>query len=149
MTRAGARRHQATSLSHETGYSAGVVPLERRRDSPVVVGRRIGSGRVVGIGYDDTWRLRMTPPNEAAPDAHRGWWSSLVAGVAHARLTRREIGPIDEAPLAATLDVLGPPLSDGEVPGRQAPLPWDSLLAAAAALALLLEWLSRRLRGVA
>src|SRR5688572_21221990 len=84
--------------------SAGVVALERRRDNPVVVGRRVGAGRVVGSGYDDTWRLRMTPPDEAAPDAHRAWWSSLVAGVAHSRMTTRAGESVDEAPLAATVD---------------------------------------------
>lgn len=128
--------------------SAGMVPLERRREHPVVVGRRVGAGRVVGIGYDDTWRLRMTPPNEAAPDAHRVWWSSLVAGVAHSRLAARAGAPVDEAPLAAAFDVLGPPVSEGEPPGRRPAFPWDAVLAAAAALALILEWLSRRLRGV-
>ena len=125
------------------------MPLERRRDSPVVVGRRVGAGRVVGIGFDDTWRLRMTPPNEAAPDAHRAWWSALVSGVAHSRLAARAGGVIDEAPLAATVNALGPPVNEGELPDPPASLPWDALLAAAAALALLLEWLSRRLRGVA
>ncbi|HEX6942769.1 MAG TPA: hypothetical protein VF128_07560 [Gemmatimonadaceae bacterium] len=129
--------------------SAGVVPLERRRDSPVVVGRRMGSGRVVGIGYDDTWRLRMTPPDDAAPEAHRAWWSSLVAGVAHSRLTARADAPVDEAPLAATFDALGAPVNHSDLPARRAAFPWDAVLAAAAALALLLEWLSRRLRGVA
>ena len=128
--------------------SAGVVPLERRRDNPVVVGRRVGAGRVVGIGYDDTWRLRMTPPDEAAPDAHRAWWSSLVAGVAHSRLTTRGGASVDEAPLAATVDALGEPLKQGESPSRPPAFPWESVLAAAAVVGLLLEWLSRRLRGM-
>jgi hypothetical protein len=128
--------------------SAGVVPLERRRGSPVVVGRRVGAGRVVGLGYDDTWRLRMTSPNDAAPEAHRAWWSSLVAGVAHSRLTARSVETVDEAPLAATVDALGPPVNQGEFPSQRARFPWDAVLAAAAAAGLLLEWLSRRLRGV-
>lgn len=129
--------------------SAGVVPLEWRRDNPVVVGRRVGAGRVVGMGYDDTWRLRMTPPDEAAPDAHRAWWSSLVAGVAHSRLTPRGGESVDEAPLAATVDALGEPLRQGEIPSRRPTFPWEVVLAATAAAALLFEWLSRRLRGMA
>ena len=127
--------------------SAGVVPLEWRRDTPVIVGRRVGSGRVVGIGYDDTWRLRMTPPNEAAPDAHRAWWTSLVSGVAHSRLVRRAAGPVDEAPFAATVAALGAPVNQGELPNRRPAFPWEAVLAATAVLALLIEWLSRRLRG--
>ena len=129
--------------------SVGVVPLERRRDHPVVVGRRVGAGRVVGVGYDDTWRLRMTPPDEAAPDAHRAWWSALVAGVAHSRLATRGGESVDEAPVAATVDALGEPLNQGEFLSRRPAFPWHSVLAAAAVVALLFEWLSRRLRGMA
>ena len=129
--------------------STGAVALERRAEAPVVFGRRYGSGRIVVVGYDDTWRLRMTPPDEAAPGAHRDWWSSLVAGVAHARLVPRDAGPVDEAPLAATVDALGPPVQQGQPAPHDSRLPWSALLAGLAAAAMLSEWLSRRLRGIA
>lgn len=128
---------------------AGAVPLERRGDAPVVMGHRVGSGRVVAVGYDETWRLRMTPPDERAPDAHRAWWSSLVAGVALARLQPRDAGPVDEAPFAAAVEAIGVPVRRGDRPNQAPVWPSDTLLAALAAAALLAEWLSRRLRGVA
>ena len=129
--------------------SAGAVPLERRGDAPVVIGRRVGSGRVTAVGYDDTWRLRMAPPDERAPEAHRTWWSSLVAGVAMARLEPRDAGPVDEAPFAAAVDALGPPVRHGERPDGAPPWPSNAWLAAFGVASLLAEWLSRRLRGVA
>jgi hypothetical protein len=129
--------------------SANLVPIERRGDAPVIVARRAGSGRVLVAGYDDTWRIRMTAPDESAPAAHRAWWSSLVASVAHSKLVPRDDGGVDEAPLAATFAALGPPERAGGAPVGGASLPWDTLLAALATVALLAEWLSRRLRGVA
>jgi len=125
----------------------GAVALERRGDAPVIVGRRVGAGRVIVTGYDDTWRLRMAPPDDNAPEMHRAWWSSLVAGAAHSILVARDAGSVDEAPFAATIEALGPPVRASGTPGESS-WPWDVLLAAIAALALLSEWLSRRLRGV-
>ena len=128
--------------------SARAVALERRGDAPVVAARRVGSGRVIAAGYDDTWRLRMTPTADDAPASHRIWWSSLVSGVAHATPVALDVGEMDEAPFADAVGALGPPVSrSGPLPGRS--WPWNALLAALAAAALLGEWLSRRLRGVA
>jgi hypothetical protein len=139
-----------TGLSTRTlTAGAGAVALERRGPAPVVVGRRVGAGRVIVTGYDDTWRLRMAPPDDNAPLAHRMWWSSLVAGVARSRLTPRDVGPLDEAPFAAAVGALGPPGIAGEHAGDESRWPWDAWLAALAAASLLAEWLSRRLRGVA
>jgi hypothetical protein len=126
-----------------------VVPLERRGNAPVVFARRVGSGRAIAIGYDDTWRTRMTPASDAAPESHRMWWSSLVASVAHSKPLPRDVGPVDEAPLAATVAALGPPVIRADQPRRGPAIPWDACLAVLAAGALLAEWLSRRLRGVA
>ena len=128
--------------------SAGALALERRGSRPVVVARRAGSGRMIAIGYDDTWRVRMIPTSESAPESHRMWWSSLVASAAHSRPIPRDVPPVDEAPLAATIDALGPPVA-ADLPSPISHLPWDAWLAALAASALLGEWLSRRLRGVA
>ena len=128
---------------------ANQVALERRGDAPVVVGRRVGSGRVLAIGYDETWRMRMTVPDESAPSAHRAWWSSMVASVALVRPVARQTGPIDEAPMAATIAALGRPVDTDDRPSGGRPVPWEALLALLAAGSLLAEWLSRRLRGSA
>jgi hypothetical protein len=103
----------------------------------------------VVIGFDDTWRLRMIPASESAPETHRTWWSSLVAGAALARPVARDVGVVDEAPLASTINALGRPLSSPRPSNGGSSWPSTALLAAVATLALLGEWLSRRLRGVA
>lgn len=58
--------------------------LEHRGDAAVVVARRVGAGRLVQLGYEESWRWRMGGA-EGAPEAHRRWWSELVASVAYAR----------------------------------------------------------------
>jgi hypothetical protein len=125
------------------------VVFERRNGAVIVSALRVGSGRVVAAGYDDTWRLRMVPADERAPRAHREWWSSMAGNVVQVRLVPRETPPVDEAPYAATVAALGRPLPVGELPDGSSPFPWDELLAAVGAAALLGEFLSRRLRGVA
>jgi hypothetical protein len=128
--------------------SAREVTVDRRGPAPIVVGRRAGSGRVLAVGYDDTWRLRMAPPDESAPEAHRAMWSSFVTSVANVRLVPHDAGDTDEAPLASTVAALGPP-TVGAPDDTTPNWPWTPLLAAVAVAALLGEWLSRRLRGVA
>ena len=125
------------------------VVFERRNGAVIVSALRVGSGRVVAAGYDDTWRLRMVPADERAPVAHREWWSSMAGNVVQTRLVPRETPPVDEAPHASTVAALGAPLPPRQPPDDASPFPWDALLAAAGAVALLGEWLSRRLRGVA
>jgi len=125
------------------------VVFERRDGAPVIGAIRVGSGRVLNVGYDDTWRLRMVAQEDAAPNRHREWWSSMVGGVALTRLVPREAPAVDEAPYAATVAALGPPLTGGDLPDHGTPFPWEVFLAAIAVSALLGEWLSRRLRGMA
>ncbi|MEZ4413863.1 MAG: hypothetical protein R2910_12820 [Gemmatimonadales bacterium] len=122
--------------------SPGAVTLETREDRPVVAARRVGAGRVVGVGYRDTWRWRMQG-GEGSVAAHRAWWADLVAGVAYAPLSTGHAG--DGAPLASLVDALGPPSSLPPARPLRTPVyPW---LVAALTLCLLLEWTSRRLRG--
>ena len=128
----------------------GSVVFERRNGAPVFLARRVGSGRVVASGYDDTWRLRMVLPDENAPALHRDWWSATVGSAAMTRMVPRPMPAVDEAPFAATVAALGRPATVGELPTQsRSPFPWDALLATIAGVALLGEWLSRRLRGVA
>lgn len=118
------------------------VTLENRAGRPVVAARRVGAGRVIGVGYRDTWRWRMQG-GEGSVAAHRAWWAGLVAGVAFAPLTAGQ--PSDAAPLASLVDALGFPTALPPAPVPRAPMyPW---LVASLVLCLLLEWTSRRLRG--
>ena len=133
-----------------TPLRADAVTLESRDRSVIVAARRIGPGRVLQLGYDDTWRWRMAGGDEAAT-AHREWWSRLVAAVAYAPIVRRtSVGDvaIDETPLASLIDALGPsvPLDAALEPPRD-DTRITRLLFAVAIVALLLEWTSRRLRG--
>jgi hypothetical protein len=128
------------------------VPLEIRDGSSVVAARRHYAGRVVGVGYDQTWRWRMAG-GESALTEHREWWSRLVASVAMRSSVipsgARDLQfPSGAAPLASLHDVLGPA---EELPRSLAPrLPRDLMshvLGVFCLLALLSEWLMRRARG--
>ena len=85
--------------------------LERRgRRAIAVAARRVGAGRVMQIGYDDSWRWRMAggARDRSARIASGGRASSAsVAYAPRAAATgdgRRDRG----APLAALVDRLGP-----------------------------------------
>lgn len=147
---AGATRGEAprTGLSVFTLASlrAGAVALERRGDAVAVAARRVGAGRVVHAGYEDTWRWRMTGADDAAA-AHRAWWSRLVSSVAYAPLAPLSPGMLDEAPVASLIAALGPPAAVGEVPPAGDGDRWTRWYFAILLASLLSEWGSRRLRG--
>ena len=129
---------------------ADAVVLESRDAVALVAARRVEAGRVVQSGYDETWRWRMSGGDEAVR-AHRDWWSHLVGAVAYAALQ-----PVasegdfarDEAPLAALHAALGPPVPwVAPVTTDRDPTQATRILFTIAVGALLLEWVSRRLRG--
>lgn len=137
----------ATGFYPVASLAPGSIPLERRGPNGgiAVAARRIGAGRVIQVGYDDSWRWRMTggPPAEAA---HRVWWSRVVASVAYAPAPRPRA---DEgaAPVANLVARLGP--ARPERPVSLASRAVDQRILMAIALVLLLgEWASRRLRGL-
>ncbi|MHB1225344.1 MAG: hypothetical protein ACYC2G_15050 [Gemmatimonadaceae bacterium] len=157
---AGAEARRGLPLHALTALRDDALALESRGDAVAVAARRAGAGRVVQLGYDETWRWRMAGP-AGAPAAHRAWWAALVAGVASTAVA--EAAPddstgsaavgrgaaLDDAPLARLIAAVGAPTAPPAV-GRAAvtptPLPWWALAVATAAL--LGEWASRRLRGV-
>jgi hypothetical protein len=145
------------SASPRTGLAAypiasprrDAVVLESRDGSVMVAARRVDAGRVIQVGYDETWRWRMRGGDGAAL-AHREWWSRLVAAVAYAPLVPRASAPsaLDETPLASLIDALGPaaPLDSRLEPRtNDARITWT--LFALVVASLLAEWTSRRLRG--
>jgi len=129
--------------------SADAVVLESRDGVAMIAARRLDAGRVMQVGYDETWRWRMAGGDESTA-AHREWWSRLVAAVAYAPLVPRESRPttIDETPLASLVDAVGP---STPMEGRLAAhadngwITWMLFILVAASL--LAEWTSRRLRG--
>jgi hypothetical protein len=125
------------------------VVLESRDGAAMIVARRVDAGRVMQVGYDETWRWRMAGGDEAAA-AHREWWSRLVAAVAYAPLVPRGSGvaSVDETPLASLVDALGPatPMDRRLAPRTdEARITW--ILFTLVATSLLAEWTARRLRG--
>ncbi len=138
---------EALDLVPVTALATDAIVLERRGNHVTIAARRVGPGRIIQTGYTNSWRWRMSGGDDA-PDDHRAWLAALVANVAYAPRTTLTPPPSDPAPLASLVDALGSattqtfraPLID---PMRLAPLIFAILC-----LALLVEWASRRLRGV-
>ncbi|HLE57518.1 MAG TPA: hypothetical protein VJB15_10575 [Rhodothermia bacterium] len=125
------------------------VPLERRSGTLALAARRLGAGRVLQSGYEDTWRWRMAGGETSVRD-HRGWWTELVSNVAYAPRVALPSPKVqaDDAPLADLVSALGPPRAKADVSGAgfdRSHLPaWLFVLLS---LGLIGEVVSRRLRG--
>jgi hypothetical protein len=129
-----------------TSLKGDAIPLESRDAHVAVAARRAGMGRVVQLGYDETWRWRLTGPT-GAPEAHRAWWAAIVSSASY-----RPVVPLphssnsDAAPLAQLYSALGMPSAERRAPSPAVPvLPWWMLTVMI--LSLLAEITSRRLRG--
>ena len=122
------------------------LTLEKEPSGVTLVARRAGMGRVLAVGYDDTWRWRMLGGNSGL-SAHRAWWSRAVGSVA----PEREGAPMaqdgDAAPRAALADALGAPSTSSVAATRAAIDALPLALFTMIALALLAEIASRRFRG--
>lgn len=122
----------------------GAIALETRGGRTVLAARRVGSGRVLQSGYQDTWRWRMEGGDDAVA-GHRAWWAGLVATVAHRSSSGNpQVG--NPAPLATLIQDLGPP---SPLPSDRHSRPLWPLALGILVLSLFAEWLSRRLRGAA
>jgi hypothetical protein len=125
------------------------VALEKRAGSVAIAARRIGGGRSLQLGYQDTWRWRIGGGEEGVRD-HRMWWTGLVSSVAYAPRVPRAavVTPTDEAPMIGLVAAIGPPTSTGAIARRSATTSdLAALLFVLLALALIGEVASRRLRG--
>jgi len=124
------------------------VALDRRSGGVAVAARRVGAGRVLQVGYDDSWRWRMAggPGSEAA---YRDWWSRAVAAVAYLPDAGVKIAEsaTESAPLANLVDRLGPPQPTAADKTPRPPVDGRLLLVLIMIL-LLTEWGSRRMRGL-
>jgi hypothetical protein len=153
----GARTHPAmqptdTISLGSTGFypvaslGTGAVPVDRRPAGIALAARRVGAGRVLQVGYDDTWRWRMAgaPGSERA---HREWWSRLVGSVAYVPSEAPRSDSSSAAPLARLVGRLGPAISRPVAPVSRGPVDPRILIAIIMTL-LIIEWGSRRLRGL-
>lgn len=143
--------HDATTIAPAGGTA---LVLERRADGDVRA-YRAGAGRVFRVSYPDVWRERMAPADSGGDPvaAHRAWLARVVSSVAYApRVDRMSAWRDDPAPYADLVARAGPPSAARTtsvapaVSGFLAGVS-DMLLATLLFGALLLEWLSRRLRG--
>ena len=87
--------------------------LERQATGPALAARRAGMGRVLAVGYDESWRWRMLGGANGLA-AHRRWWSGAAGSVAPERLVAVASGP-DAAPLASLVSALGAPSAPEKV----------------------------------
>lgn len=136
-------------LAPITSLRSDAIPLDRRAGAVAIAVRRIGAGRALQLGYEDTWRWRMSG-GDGAVDAHRTWWADLVTSVAHApRVPRAAIaGPTDEAPMTGLVAAIGPGARAGAASILSGPSTgWTAWLLALVPLGLIGEVASRRLRG--
>lgn len=122
--------------------------LEDREGTPAVVARRVEAGRVMQLGFAETWRWRMQGEGRSVEE-HRAYWSRLAGLVARgdARPALVVADARDAAPLAALVQAIGSPsAASASTPAGGPPFP--TWLGPIILLALLVEWGSRRRRGV-
>jgi hypothetical protein len=132
-------------LAPITALREDAVVLERRGADVSLAARRIGRGRVLETGYTNSWRWRMAGGSDA-PARHREWIAGLVATVAAGSYHEIAAAPGNVAPLATLIDKLGSPTAASAASLDPAILArWMFGVICAA---LLLEWASRRIRGV-
>ncbi len=131
-----------------TNLKPDAISLESRDNKHALAARRAGRGRVLQLGYDDTWRWRFAG-GRTAPEAERTWWSALVSSVSYrAALPLAGSAQLNanSAPLASLYSSLGSPTADSRQPVSVVfGLPW--WLFSLIVLSLLAETASRRLRG--
>lgn len=137
---------RALALAPIVDLKDDAIALQYRDALPTVVARRVGLGRVVQIGYRDVWRWRMGGGNGALT-AHREWWASLVTAIAYRPAKERAITRADESPYASIVKKIGPSSPMLTVDGGKEPFPIAVLAFTVFAIASVVEWTSRRLRG--
>lgn len=125
----------------------GAVPVERLGQEVTAAARREGLGRVLQLGFRDTWRWRMEGP-DGAPSAHAAWWSRMVGAVAIPPSAPAPVFVDDPAPYAALVSALGPPTVLSPVTPVSS-LPLEAVLLVLACSCLIAEFASRRFRGMA
>ena len=136
----------------------GGVALERRDGQIAVAARRVGAGRVVQVGYENSWLWRMAG-NDDAPAAHRRWWNTILSGVVPLSAPIRRVqldaehDTVDAAPVAALARDLAVPVvraSSVTTMSRSLVASLDPRwLLALAVLSLVASWTLRRWRGLA
>ena len=119
---------------------ADATPLDGARTAA----RRVGAGRVVQVGDEDTWRLAMA--SDAGRAAHGQLWLKAIA-IAGPRDVARPAPDDDVAPRAALVAALG--LESPAMGTTLPPIDWTSVVAGLLFVTLVGEWAMRRISGKA
>jgi hypothetical protein len=127
------------------------IALSQRGSVTTLAARRFGAGRVLQIGYEDTWRWRMNGGDNGLRE-HRQWWSNLLSEVAYApRIPRMgstlDAGDDDPAPLADLVAKIGPATTSRTAAGLYSSENWVSWVFILFVVSLVAEVASRRTRG--
>jgi hypothetical protein len=136
-------------LAPITSLRSDATPFEKRRAAVAIAAQRVGAGRVLQLGYEDTWRWRMSGGDGGVRD-HRLWWTRLVSSVAHAPRIPRTTSTMstDEAPMIGLVTTIGSAThveaSSGLSGNQSDSMVWLFVLLT---LGLIGEIASRRLRG--
>jgi len=139
------------ALAPITSLRSDAVPLERRAGAVATAARRIGAGRALQLGYEETWRWRMGGGEGAVRD-HRLWWTGLVSSAAYAPGVPRATttASTDGAPMLHLVAAIGPRTPPRAMSSlSEKPSDWMAWLFVLLTLALMGEAASRRLRGAA
>ena len=137
------------ALAPITSLRSDATPFEKGGAAVAIAADRVGAGRVLQLGYEDTWRWRMGGGDGAVRD-HRLWWTRLVSSVAHAPRIPRTTSTMSAngAPMIGLVTAIGSVTHVGArsgLSGNQS----DSMvwLFVIFTLGLIGEIASRRLRG--
>ena len=138
--------------------ASGAIPLEVLDGQTTIAARRVGAGRVVQVGYENSWLWRMAGDDQS-PVEHRRWWSGIIASVVSLRTPMRspaldaEHDTLSAAPLAMMardVGLPGPFPADREgSPRFQPDTAVDTTVLALAVVSLVASWMLRRWRGLA
>jgi len=143
----GSLTRKSLALMPIASLKADAIRLEATDGVTTSAARRHNQGRVLQEGYLETWRWRMSG-GDKSPAEHREWWTRAVASVAYAPVVRGLVSNNDNAPFARLVEAVGPASQATTSIGSHArTISLMLLFAAALAVSLLTEWLSRRLRG--
>ncbi len=138
----------ATGFYPVRALEPNATALDQRAGGVAVAARRVGAGRVLQVGYDDSWRWRMAG-GPGAEAAHRMWWSRVAGSVAYVPVgrsaEREQAGAA--APVAHLVERIGPARAAAQ--GARSRRVDSRMLMAIIMVLLLTEWGSRRLRGLA